>query len=1146
MCDLTGHYQKQGLVYGTKPVEGQHPLLNAEKSMVFHLMCKKIKKLKGNARICDVGGARHQWTRTHWGDVLHPHVMAPLVSPADFSRNSEKDVDCRCLAQECQHIVGNNIATFSHTLYYFKPEDVYNIIKQTTLGVGFAIIHKFPEVAATLPNDEASYRRVRSDSGKLDHVIFSAKGNQPYPSHSALDWMSSGEFISSDNRQMVWSAVHQEGSTWLYEFRINQIGRKLVPHRELAFREVESQIEVAAGKHPFLQRHTTALGTVSENMHNFIVHSNSVGEEGYATEVPKILVEAGRVYMLEHDHTASSFRSLTGVLIRQSKDMLRKKEISETNSDIIRTAAVIAFASGIEASIRVNSGLATHRHVYEAANRAKMFEPQVWSTRAKALLSALLWVPSGLTIAKWTGHLSMTLACVLGGALVVGGLAYGAYIIYSNWEDPFQSEEVKKEKEKSLKFDRLHHPPQDPNGKWGVAVPREGFSEEFLPEEEAKLEPPVSTRIDEQSVERPKWGRTKIPQIPFAGVAYYAEQIDAYGVNNLEKMRDVNVFTAASGPQAWAVQAVETSLTPINLKTPLYCVRNSTAPVRTADEVYVRKKFHLLGPAYLPLLPLVHADTVHNEAVALTVRHLKKAPSGPANVAAWKRASEAVHPILLKQTMPFYRPRGFLEWEARLEPTIRAAQAKARAAVPYDIADASRSDDRAFFVKKELVVPKAEPGYDARVKAPRGIQGLANLTGREILGPFMYGISKALAYAYNDVNLEKCTSSDWPRYSYTSGGTADRAGQWFDDHFVRDDYECVKNDYSQYDSTQGEGAHRCEIAFYNHFPMTAASAEALEAQGFTKGYGRYHAYRCPFTRKSGDQNTSTGNSVLNFTGIGGAIAAFCEEFGVTCTFHMLGLGDDGLLAIKWFRNGFRVHGLSAHAAPWMAKWIESELGFVCKMKAVPPTAADYCSGEFLPVLSRGRQTHLLVPTVSRVLCKSFFTAKQVQGVKRGDDTGILQRLKGLALSTHAWSLVPILRVFFYYYGDLDVTAHDGLVRKKLSLGLKARLTNTGLRAYDRTLDWWEETYGGASEIQDVEQRLMTHLEETHGGPSFWADSAVTEMLIKRIRTSADFLPKKHVVLEDEGMAYLHFVPCQLDPVCEGDACACGNCVSGLP
>jgi hypothetical protein len=247
--------------------------------------------------------------------------------------------------------------------------------------------------------------------------------------------------------------------------------------------------------------------------------------------------------------------------------------------------------------------------------------------------------------------------------------------------------------------------------------------------------------------------------------------------------------------------------------------------------------------------------------------------------------------------------------------------------------------DTNLFVKRELV-PNSNFLFDKN-KPPRPISGVNNETN-VLLNPWIETVSKYFSTIFDRYH---------PNFYYVSGSTVDEVGDWFYRNKFKYPY-WYEDDFSMFDSTVSKLALREEFKIYDLFGPTDRIKELLNRQFITKGYTNYgDSYKVNGTRKSGDPNTSIGNSLLNILVHSYAL----QKQGIPLSdFKLMVLGDDMVLLSK-----VRV---DIDKATNLIKG----LGFNPKFKYTnKESELEFCSSNFVPTVN----SNILVTKFGRFLTK---------------------------------------------------------------------------------------------------------------------------------------------------------------------------------
>lgn len=457
-------------------------------------------------------------------------------------------------------------------------------------------------------------------------------------------------------------------------------------------------------------------------------------------------------------------------------------------------------------------------------------------------------------------------------------------------------------------------------------------------------------------------------------------------------------------------------------------------------------EYYQIGPCFLRCVPGAHALDRQNEFASLCGRHLIVKHAD--DIGEWRRVVGVALPYF-DQFVDNVQAYTQHQWLCDQPPHKRDKYTAFLGNVSSLDFENPQVHKRNFFIKNEILVP----GFGTRLadKFPRGIQGLLVPETNIALGPFMHVVSDAIASGFGG------------QLSYSSGRTPEELGEWFN-KASEEGFSFYEDDFSAFDSTQGAGAHFAEVSVYKLFGPDHVVDTVLNYQKKTVGISKFFRYKTKFTRKSGDQNTSVGNTIINFMVHLYAIHEYNSR-GNNVVFKMMALGDDNLLAVK-------------NAGSDFCSYIEQvivRLGLRPKFKQCSK-APTYCSSVFLPVVDGNRPTYVLVPELLRRLSKIGFTVKTLpRGVSP------IARLKANELSMPNNRLLPVSRVFYNYYTSLSQIKadYDNDYRPHA-------IYTANFSVCERTFDWFTDVYGvSVDEINQLEDFLIKHLDSADGFPSVW-------------------------------------------------------------
>nr|WRQ65287.1 polyprotein [Tolivirales sp.] len=379
----------------------------------------------------------------------------------------------------------------------------------------------------------------------------------------------------------------------------------------------------------------------------------------------------------------------------------------------------------------------------------------------------------------------------------------------------------------------------------------------------------------------------------------------------------------------------------------------------------IKNDLFIVAPVFSQYIPIVPASNLTNEVIAVRNRGIMKVPSPSAM--AWlavkincRKHLKFINEIILDDN-------SFKEWNDKFPPNRRKQQLIAHEALRLESIEL-KDCFRSTFVKRE---PTMKGGENFEEFDPRLIQGVSH-KANVCLGPFMSKFSKTIASMWN-VNYN---------IFYTCGADAETLGEWRE-QFKDDDVILIEIDFTRYDAHQGKAAHQVEELFYlkggicNYPDAKFVFDQQRNTVGFTsKGV----FYKVKFTRKSGDPNTSVGNSIVN---------AECADTIMTklgYDYKMVVQGDDNLIVIRGTMSELEKKVLRKTV---VAEYLK--LGFVAKVKVSDQWHdVEFCSSLFWPV----KDGYVLGPKIGRRLPKIGFSLKQLTpGQVKGMLLGLMKEVK---------------------------------------------------------------------------------------------------------------------------------------------------------
>jgi hypothetical protein len=299
---------------------------------------------------------------------------------------------------------------------------------------------------------------------------------------------------------------------------------------------------------------------------------------------------------------------------------------------------------------------------------------------------------------------------------------------------------------------------------------------------------------------------------------------------------------------------------------------------------------------------------------------------------------------------------------------------------------------RSFFIKRELLpFDKRSTTKEEfmRSKDPRNISTFKTQHANVLLSPFMLAVCHLISKIFNKTcNL-----------FYASGVTTLEVDTWVNTSIgltggedFESPYLVIETDGSRWDTHMCQTKLLLEFLVYSMISkwdlkdsriMTALLAQ-LHTVGFTRSGIRAHT---PGTRKSGDPNTSVGNSILNFL----MHLIVFKSFGLTCTIgsedslRIMTLGDDNLTIVPLAM--LRKSKLDGNSFEQIATKLTDEFvrfGMCAKIKVSDTLLdAEFCSRKFWPVRDlHGNRLYAMGAKPFRLIAKFPYSVNDIPRSQR--------------------------------------------------------------------------------------------------------------------------------------------------------------------
>nr|WRQ65304.1 methyltransferase [Tolivirales sp.] len=278
-----------------------HGVLALQRKIAEQKMFQTIAELKSTGAISasimkDIGSSPRRLRQYHSAEQLW--CCMPLVLASDIFRVQEMRDNggagfCTHSVLDCDCTVRPSVFTSTHSLYYFNPAQIAQLISKTVDGRLFAVYHQFDNMFGHF-GPEATYQ-VSNDS-----IIMKVDGNDTPYTHPNPIWLNNKSGVQlTTNLALVWNTIHVVGDTKVSVFMLAEI--KLPPPiRTYSLTTLASDntqpmyyIPMATSDHPLnaeLETYTLQIDRVQSFAYGFItvMFKNS---EHVPVHLPRGLVE---------------------------------------------------------------------------------------------------------------------------------------------------------------------------------------------------------------------------------------------------------------------------------------------------------------------------------------------------------------------------------------------------------------------------------------------------------------------------------------------------------------------------------------------------------------------------------------------------------------------------------------------------------------------------------------------------------------------------------------------------------------------------------------------------------------------------------------------------------------------------------------
>jgi hypothetical protein len=283
-----------------------------------------------------------------------------------------------------------------------------------------------------------------------------------------------------------------------------------------------------------------------------------------------------------------------------------------------------------------------------------------------------------------------------------------------------------------------------------------------------------------------------------------------------------------------------------------------------------KKGLQQIAMTFKQILPVCYKGNIHDMEAALRTRALAAVPEARLD---WKKPGTLPYQIwdrLLVLRPDYLDVITFEEWNSRF-PRGKAMTNRRN----FEDLQKGEDHEQAYvecFVKREAQLLLSEKDFEPQ--RPRVISAVDKKT-KVSAGPFAYSLSKRMTEEWNTDNY----------ITYAGGMSTDDLNKWINMGDI--EWIFAFTDFSKFDLTQREECYNFETKIYNDFgaqhwiPHWKAICQMYRrTTGYFKGAIKYTVL---YTRKSGSNFTSPGNSIINAIAwlAGVYYFYFCELHGET-------------------------------------------------------------------------------------------------------------------------------------------------------------------------------------------------------------------------------------------------------------------------
>jgi len=208
-----------GLVFQNQDAKHPHPVLHYSRKFLEQEAMDKLRDL-GVASVLDIGGNAARAGSYAAKTGLLYHSTNPILDTSDAIRGKLHEMQhggmvsyCRHRVEECLCMPVHDALLSVHSLYYFEPETLVQLIARTQRKLLVGVVHLFEGYSGNFPvgTKESHWELVGRN------VTMTANGNPHVYFHSALLWLHGGG-VATPSGNLAWTFLKEACGSALIVF----------------------------------------------------------------------------------------------------------------------------------------------------------------------------------------------------------------------------------------------------------------------------------------------------------------------------------------------------------------------------------------------------------------------------------------------------------------------------------------------------------------------------------------------------------------------------------------------------------------------------------------------------------------------------------------------------------------------------------------------------------------------------------------------------------------------------------------------------------------------------------------------------------------------------------------------------------------